>query len=467
MRSVARKLFAMTANTKAAPAISVSAILDLLRLATPIAASRLALPLMSITDTIVLGKMAPLEIAFITTGYLLFSVGFSIGTGILQGVQVITAELSGVGRGHDSGRVFRRGLLTGSVWGLGFGLIAILIAGPLFGRLGFEDETRAGMTSASQILLYGLVGQMIATAAGTYLEALRKPNLVVVVMYGCVLANLILDLALVAGIWGFPPMGADGVAWASTVVRFIQAAVLIVFVGLFTPGFVKSSPTPDGEFGRQTTVGMGGAFSMLAEYTAFNLTFVIATQASLTDGSVYSIALQPTFFCFMLFLGIGVATSIRVAEHFARGDFEGVRDASRLGVASFGLIALLLSGLIYLGRAELSAMMINIKAEPEMVAILTVVVGISALVITFDGLQAVVSQALRAQEVVWASTAIQILAFVVVMLPAAWWFAIVKGQGAAGVMWGVVLGSFVAGSAQYAMLEWKTARRMSMRAVSK
>ena len=107
----------------------------------------------------------------------------------------------------------------------------------MFSRLGFEDQVAADMTSVARILAYGLIGQLLATGLAFYFEALRRPNIVVAVMYGCAGLNLVIDLALVGGSWGFPQMGAEGVAWASTGVRVVQAVILIGLAALLTPGF--------------------------------------------------------------------------------------------------------------------------------------------------------------------------------------------------------------------------------------
>lgn len=445
---------------------AMAAVFDLLRLAIPAAASRLSMPIMALTDAVVLGRMAQLELPYITVGYMLFSVGFAVGMGLLQGVQVITAELSGVGRANESGRVLRSGLLIGAGIGVGFTLLTILVAAPFYRAIGFEGEALDGIASAAQILAYGLVVQLIATGAGFYLEALRKPVLVVVVMYGCVLLNLVLDLALVAGYWGLPQMGADGVALASTGVRVFQAVALLVIVALFTPGFSASPPAPKGEFRRQNTVGMGGAIANVAEFSAFNATYAIAAMISLSAGAVYSMAVQPIFTCYMVFLGIGVASSVRVAEAFGRGDLMSVKTASRLGVLTFLATGFVLAVLLVVFREFWAGQMVAADSGLNLAPALTLVIGVSGFALVFDGLQGVAAMILRAQEVVWAPTLVHLTSYILVMLPVAYWLGYVREGGAAGVMWGVVFGSLVAGVGQLALLEWKTARNMSLRAVS-
>jgi MATE family multidrug resistance protein len=71
-----------------------------------------------------------------------------------------------------------------------------------------EDTVMAPEVVASQtavvasILALGLTGHMISQACSYYLEALRRPLLVTVVMYAGVAMNLVLNILFVAGAYG-------------------------------------------------------------------------------------------------------------------------------------------------------------------------------------------------------------------------------------------------------------------------
>ncbi|MEO0981729.1 MAG: MATE family efflux transporter [Pseudomonadota bacterium] len=462
-----------------------SDIVDLVRLALPVAASRAAVPIMSATDVVVLGRNAQLELPYITNGYLLVGLGLAVGMGILQGVQVFTAELSGVGEQRNTGRVLRRGLWVGLVLGVVFTLASWLSAGPMFHYLlvtvpearaaatGAEFDRAAaeliaaGTVTATNILAFGLIWHMLTVGGSLYLEALRRPGLVTALMYIGVLINLVIDLALVAGWWGLPKMGADGVAWATTGTRIVLTFGLFAVIALMTPGFKRSDPAPKDEFWRQNSVGAGGAIANVAEFGGFNLTFIIATWVSIVAATIYSLAIQPIFLTFMIFMGLGTATSVRVAEAFGRGDAVQVRDASRLGVVACVVVGLFLAAFVWLAREPIAVFMVTRESEAgvDLLGPLTALIGFTALVLIFDGLQGVASMALRAQEVIWTPAAIQIGSYFGIMLPAAYWIGVVQGRGAMGVMEGVLIASLAAGLAQTVVLETKTARRLSQRAV--
>jgi len=168
-------------------------------------------------------------------------------------------------------------------------------------------------------------------------------------------------------------------------------------------------------------------------------------------------------FCFMAFLGLGTATSVRVAEAYGRKNSEQVKEASRLGVVACGLLGLILGALVWFFQAPLATLLVRSDAEVADVAIrpeLIPVIGFTAFVIVFDGLQNVASMALRAQNVIWPPTFIHMGSYFLIMIPGTWYFGLVQGQGAMGMMFGVLVASVVAGVLQTLLLERKAARRL-------
>lgn len=458
-------------------------ILDLLRLSGPIAISRLSWMLMGLTDAIVLGQVKGQEheLAFILNSWLPIGVTLGFGMGILLGVQVLTSEMVGRGEQHLSGRVFRRGM----VWAIGLGIlvtaIVYLVAEPLFNFLFIQinpnDDISALMTpqefadetaAITQILSLSLLGFMISTVCSYYLEALRRPLIVTITSYLGVGINLVIDLAFVLGWWGMPQMGGEGVAWATVGSRWAITVALIGFAIWLTPALKTSEPAPGNEAKRQIKVGGGTAISNVAEWGGFNLTYTIAAFISVAANAVYGYSVQIMGFCFMFFLGIGTATSVRVAEHYGRGDMQGVKDASRLGVAATFVLGVALAVLILVFKDGFALLLVNSEASIDGTMLAPAIAALliyAALATTFDGLQATASMALRAQGIVWLPSAIHIASFFLLMIPLCYVMGVSMGRGAQGMMEAVTITLLVAGGLQWGLLEWKTARREKRHAV--
>jgi len=442
-----------------------SEILDLTRLAVPVAMSRASFMLMGLTDAIILAWYAPGELPLVLNGWLPSGVTMGFGMGLMLGVSVMTAELGGQGRADETGRIVRRGLWVGALYALLATVLVFLIADPLVHAFGFSEELAAPITQTTQILALGTLGHMLGMACSMYLEALRKPNLVTAVSMSAVVLNAIVGLILV------PEHGAIGVAWATTISRWYMMLVFLVIIALATPAFRPSPKGPPGEFVRQNKVGIGTGIANAAEWGAFNLTFVIATLVSIDAGTIYGLAVQMMGVIFMIYMGMGTATSVRVAERFGRKDATGVREAARLGVVASVVMGLVLAALLVLARDFLAHWLLT---GPEaqasggehstaLMPTLALMLAFAAGVTLFDGLQVVGAMGLRAQGVVWLPTMIHVGSYIVVMLPLCVWLAFGPDRVPGGMnmgVWGVFIGisiaSIAAGVGQVLALEIKS-----------
>jgi len=453
---------------------------DLFRLSAPIAVSRLSWMLMGLTDAIVLGQVAGQEheLAFVLNSWLPLGISLGFGMGILLGIQVLTSELVGRGEEHQSGRIFRRGMILGITLGLALGLVIYACADDLYRLLfihlnpnanmgaGLTNEVFVAETAAvTRILALSIPGFMISTVCSYYLEALRRPLLVTVTSYLGVLINVLIDLALVLGWWGMPQMGAEGVAWATVGSRWAITIALIGFALWLTPALKPSAPPKEkDEHKRQITVGVGTAISNVAEWGGFNLTYTIAAFISIAANAIYGYSVQIMGFCFMFFMGIGTATSVRVAEHYGRGDRQGAKDASRLGIVATFLLGGVLALLIFVFRDGIALLLVSGEANIDGITLAPAIAGLmifAALATTFDGLQATASMALRAQGVVWLPSLIHIGSFFVLMIPLCYFMGISLERGARGMMEAILVTLLIAGVGQWLLLEWKTARPIS------
>lgn len=440
----------------------LSDILDLLRLSTPIAVSRAAFLTMLLTDTIILGRNAAEEVPYILIAWFPISIVVGLSMGLLLGVSVLTAELAGKGDAANSGRIFRRGFLIA----LGCGVVAAFTvnvsADSLFTFLRFEGEFHAGVRDVARILSFAMLANLLNAASTFYLEALRRPMLVSITMYIGVGINLIFDLALVSGMWGFPQLGARGVAMATTGTNVFLFVVLLGMVFFLTPGFKASAKAAVGEATRQVKVGLGMAVSNVAEFGSFNFTHVMAGWIAVSAATVYGMVFQVIAAAFMIFLGLGTATSVRVAERFARGDAEGVVNASRLGVVTCivaGLIAAL--GMVIF-QEQIAATFLQRDEKIEGVLVFPVLanlVGFAAFMLVFDGLQNVASLASRARGLSWLPTSIHLGSYILVMVPLAYVLGIHWGRGVRGMMEAILIASILAACAQLIVLEFFAKKR--------
>ncbi|MAP94181.1 MAG: multidrug transporter [Ponticaulis sp.] len=431
-------------------------VIDLLRLSAPIAVSRASFMLMMLTDTIILGRNAPEELPFVLIAWFPIGVVLGIAMGLTLGVSVLTAELAGRGEEKETGRIYRRGIVIALLLGV-IACVSIQFgAETLFRHLTFEDELLAGITAVCKILSFALLAQLLNNASTFYLEALRKPMIVSAIMYFGVIVNMVFDLIFVSGAFGFPKLGAVGVAYATSGTSIFLMIGFLILCGVSTPAFRKGSVPPPGELLRQVRVGLGMAVSNAAEFGAFNYTHVIAGQVSLAVSSIYGMVFQVIAFAFMAFLGIGTATSVRVAERIGRGDEAGVVNASRLGVFTCIVTGVLAAGIMLSFPESLASVFVKpgtVISDVELYPVLASMIMLSSLMVIFDGLQNTASMASRARGLIWPPAFVHIGCYLLIMIPLAWYLSSVAQRGLQGIMEAVIVSSVVSATLQLYLLE--------------
>jgi MATE family multidrug resistance protein len=246
----------------------------LLKLAGPVALSRLGIMVMGLTDAIVVGRHSAQQLGFQALGWAPTAVMLTTSVGLLMGVQVLTARAMGEGRPHDTGAVLRRGVVYAFWVGLALTAFTALL-GPLFLRhIGLEPALAEGASHVLLVFCLSLTPNLVATAGSIWLEGLSRPLPGVAAMWLANLVNLGLNLLLV------PAHGAVGSAWATAGARIALVVGIFAYIAWMkdarTLG-VFDRPAP----GRAMAValrriGYGAGASYFVESGAFGAMSVIA-----------------------------------------------------------------------------------------------------------------------------------------------------------------------------------------------
>jgi MATE family multidrug resistance protein len=424
----------------------------LLRLAAPVVTSRLAIMTMGLTDAIVVGRYSAEQLGFHALGWAPTVVVLMVAIGLLQGVQVMTARVIGEGRRHLAGSVLRRGLVY-SLW-IGLGSTAVLVAaGPAFlHAIGLERGLADGASAALLVFALGMTFHTVSVAQTYWLEALNKASPVMWMMWIANIANLALNLVLVPGAFGLEPMGAVGGAWSTLGARAALTVGLTVFIlrmpevralGLFDkPARDKAMET------EQRRVGYGAAFSNFSEVAAFAGMNVVAGWIGALEVAAYAIVLNVAAVIFMVPLGLATAASVLVGNAYGARDPQGVR---RAGAVAFGVtaaFALVVALLLWPFAEPISRVYTD---DVNAVALTVPALIIACFFLIPDALQVVIAHALRARGDVLMPSMTHMISYLAVMIPLSWWLAIPMGMGLNGIIFGIVVASFISGG----LLGWR------------
>jgi multidrug resistance protein, MATE family len=206
---------------------------------------------------------------------------------------------------------------------------------------------------------------------------------------------------------------------------------------------------------RQRAIGYASAVSIGTEVAAFAGLAVIAEKLGALELAAQEIVFNVLGVPFMLAVGVGAATAVRVAMAHGKGD---AAETAAAGWAGFGTAAVLLavaSGAIGLFPAAIFALH---SMDTELALIAVPAIAFAAFVTLFDGEQATITMGLRGLGETWWPTALQAIAYLVLMLPLSWYLAMVMGRGVIGLLEATLVASVFAVGAQSVRFGWLTRR---------
>ncbi len=428
----------------------------LLRLAGPVAVSRLGMMGMGVADTVIVGQLAPKELSHLALGWAPTGIFLVGAIGLLTGVQVLTARAIGEGRPEHAGAVLRRGLVLGWIAGLLSAAVIVAGAEPALLAMGINPALAAGAAKVAVVLSLSIPLHVTFVAGCYFLEAVSRPSAGAVVMWVGNAVNIALNLLLVSE-WG-----AVGSAWATVGARVFLVAALFgwIFFALRQSGYGVAKRAVAGAPGYPAllAVGAAAALSQVAEAGAFSAMTVIAGRISEDAVAAFQISLNLLAIVFMIAMGVAAATQVLVSEAIGARRPAQAAQAGWLGLG-VNTVAMIATGVLLMlfaqpiGRAY--------SADPALVATLVALAPLSALILAPDGGQVVAAAALRGRGDNWFPTASHILAYVIVLPPLAFWLGEAEGRGVAGILEAVLIASVVSVAVLVARFAWLTRRRVS------
>lgn len=419
-------------------------LIALLRLTGPVAAGRLGVMAMGLTDALVVGRYSADQLGFLALGLALPQVGMLAAMGFLQGVPVMASRHIGEGRMELTGAVLKRGLR----YALGLGVVmggGMILMGPaVLKSLHLAPGLAEGAAAPLRVFSASLPVILVATCAGLYLESIGRAGISMALMWVANIVNLVLDLTLVPGRFGLAALGAVGSAWSTMGARSFLAVALLIFIfrmeeapdhGLLTP----SAPDPRAAR-EQRKQGYGAGTSQLVESAAFSGMNVVAGWVSALAVAGWAVVLNLGAMVFMTPLGLSTATAVLVGRAYGARDEEGVRRAAILGFATAAVYGGLVGLGVWLFHRQAAA---AYASDPALLAVTAPAVALSGLFYLPDAIQVVAAQALRARADVLVPAVTHVMSYALVMLPLGWVLADGLGLGVAGVVYAVTAASWM------------------------
>lgn len=388
-----------------------------LDLAVPVVLGMSSLTLLSVVDTIMLGRLgaAPLAASGIA-GVLYFAIVYAFSA-MRVGVQTLSSRRFGEERSADCGAILSNGVVLSLLVG-----VPLVVSSPWVAQLSApvfssDPEVQRLGTIYMHYRLYGAAFVLVSAVYQGFFAGIGKTRHQMNASVLITATNIVLDYLLIFGRAGLPRLEIQGAAIASTIALGVGTAYLMIVGAL--PWYRRTFDTGPGRptlrwarpiLRLSLPVFAQWALSHSSWFVFFFVVGRIGTDELAATSVIRSIYHLPI----MISVGLGTAGSALVGQHLGAGKPHRAEDlgweAARLAAYAMALV-----GLLFL--AFPSWVFRLYTSDPSVIATGCASLRYLGLVQPFAGIALVLSQALQGAGNTRFVMAIEILVCLGLYLP--------------------------------------------------
>lgn len=416
-----------------------------LKVALPVMLTQLGASLVGLFDSVMVGHYATVDLAAVSFSnaifftVMVFAMGALMGITPLVGLQV-GSSASTSSPHHPIASLFQNGMLFTILLSL---LMLILLGGciPFLDKFGQDPAVIEVARPYYILIVISLVPFLFFTFFKQFLEGLGNTFVAMIITLAMNGLNILLNWVFIYGHWGFEPMGATGAGIGSLISRIGMPICFWIAMKIRREWRVYLSMAWEhfswAKIKQLVKVGLPIGAQTLLETILFTASFVVIGWISKEALAAHQVANQIADMTFMLALGVGAATTIRVSHQLGERNIVGVRMASN---ASIHLVLLLntVGAVVMIGCRNYIPLLFT--DDPEVIAIASQLIVFAGLFQYADGLQAVGAGMLRGITDVKVPMIIAFVAYVLVGLSVGVLLAFPAQMGASGIWIGFICG---------------------------
>ncbi len=361
--------------------------------------------LVGLIDDIMVGRLGPVELAATSLGNSLIFIALSIGIGFSFAITPLIAESDGEGDKEKGRSIFQHGIILMTILGIAvFGML--LAIKPILNHLNQPEEVVKLAIPYYEIVAISMIPLMIFQGLKQFADGLSETKYA---MYATILTNVVnvfLNFMLIYGLWIFPRLEIVGAALGTLFSRIVMVVFLYVVLMKKKKFAIYMKRLHFHEFKKKVfnkiiNLGFPTALQMLFEVGLFTASVLLAGTLGAFPQAANQIALKLASTTFMIAVGIGVASTIRVGNQKGLKNYVELR---RIAFSSF-LLVLLIMFAFSIGFMLLKDILPWMFTDNlEVIAIASSLLIVAGLFQLSDGLQAVILGGLRGlQDVKWPS----------------------------------------------------------------
>ena len=416
-----------------------------LKVALPIVLSQVGGALVQLVDTFLVGHLGTVELAAVSFASVIFMIGMLGGMGILMGLTPLVGIAFVRNEKARLSQLFENGILLTILVAI---VLSLLLAAliPLMPYMGQEPEVVALCIPFFKLMILSLIPYLFFLICKQFLEGLGNTSLAMVITILSNIINIVLAYMLIFGKWGAPALGVLGAGIATFTARLTMPFLFLFFIYRHREWWAYCRAFRKKWISLQTvkellSIGAPISGQMLLEMLAFSMAGIMAGWLGSTILASNQIASQISSLCFMVVVGIGAATTIRVSHQVGVRDVLAARMAANASIHLCLAYNAVTASLLLLFRVQIASFF---TLDAEVIAVASRLLVFIAFFQISDGLQCVGVGTLRGLTDVKIITLYAFISYICINIPVGYVFAFVLGFGIEGIWMGLTVGLTVA-----------------------
>lgn len=412
-----------------------------LRLAVPIIIGNVGQTLITLTDTVMVGRLGADSLGAAGFSGSLFFVFMIFGIGVLAPMSALFAQTHSRHEHDEGGDLLRHSVFAASLISVAT-MTSLWFLLPLMNHMGQAAEVVELSKDFAPYLIFSLWPSLLYQTYKQFTDGIGRVTVGMYVMILCVLLNILSNWIFIYGHWGFPAMGLKGSGLATLLCRSLMALMMMFYVHRH-PEFKKyfamrwRRHLHNGTLKKIFNLGLPNGLTYIFEVGAFTMSSVMMGWLGAAPLAAHQISLNLAFISFLVTVGIGAAGTIRVGHESGLQRFQEARYAGRVALI-LGAGYMLVSAFLVFNTREFLARIYT--DDPQVIAYAASFLAVAAAFQFFDGIQAVAIGILRGlQDTRWPSI-LAFIAYWIIGLPIGYYLTFPLGWQGTGIWWGLFAG---------------------------
>ena len=406
-------------------------------LAYPVVIGQLGHIMVSVADTMMVGRVGVIPLAAATFAGVVIHVLMMFGIGVSYAMTPLVAATDA----REQSKLMSL-LQNGTILNLVLSLLLMgiaLFASFFLMHFGQEEEVAIAARPYLIIVAVSLVPLMLFQTFRQYAEGKSDTFNPMIVSIVANLVNVGLNYVLIYGALGFPELGLNGAAWATLISRVVMAIMMIWIIRKSMSGFRFDFDWAVVK--RMIKIGVPSGMQYIFEVGAFATAALMTGWISAEALAAHQIAINLAAISFMCATGLAAASTVRIGNQMGLKDLPNLKMA---GYTSFATAAIFMSfsALTFiLFRDFLTGLYVKDEYVQSIASGLLV---IAAAFQISDGIQAVGLGVLRGLTDVKVPTLITFVAYWLIAIPGGYLLGFTFGFGIDGIWYALSGGLTVA-----------------------